>query len=188
VIVEIFDSAQRITNFLETSVASLMQHGMLTLERAHVMMTRHDAANDPRPLELGSLIPPLSTVPRIEASSTMQIQENGVLLRVFIGESDRWEHKPLHEAILQHARQLGLGGATVLRGVEGFGAHSVVHKAQLLEMSTDLPIVVEMVDSEEKIRLLLPGLETMVREGMITMEHVIILLRSPGESKSSAPR
>jgi PII-like signaling protein len=106
----------------------------------------------------------------------MKIDEHGVLLRVFIGDSDTYQRKPLYEAILLKARELGLAGATVLRGSEGFGAHSVVHKAQLLEMSTDLPIVVEIVDTEEKIQLLLPQLETMVQEGMITMEYVIILL------------
>jgi PII-like signaling protein len=77
-------------------------------------------------------------------------------------------------------RELGLAGATVLRGVEGFGAHSVVHKAKLLEMSTDLPIVIEIVDTGEKIRGLLPHLEQMVGEGMITMEYVVILMYRHG--------
>lgn len=104
------------------------------------------------------------------------MQENGVLLRVFTGESDRYQHKPLYEAIVRKARELGLAGATVLRGTEGFGARSVVHKAALLEMSTDLPVVIEIVDTEEKIKLLLPHLETMVQEGMITMEYVVILM------------
>ena len=106
----------------------------------------------------------------------MTINKNGVLLRVFIGESDRFEKLPLYEAIVQKARRLGLAGATVLRGSEGFGARSVVHKTALLEMSSDLPIVIEIVDSQEKINLLLPHLESMVREGMITMEYVAILL------------
>ena len=105
----------------------------------------------------------------------MTINENGVLLRVFIGESDRHENKPLYEAILAKAREMGLSGATVLRGVEGFGANSVVHKAHLLEMSSDLPIVIEIVDADEKINLLLPHLESMVQEGLITMEQVQVL-------------
>lgn len=112
----------------------------------------------------------------------MTINENGVLLRVFIGESDRFEGKPMYEAIVQKARELGLAGATVLRGTEGFGAHSVVHTASLLEMSTDLPIVVEIVDTEEKVKLLLPALESMVQEGMITMEYVLIILYRHNES------
>jgi PII-like signaling protein len=106
----------------------------------------------------------------------MTLNENGILLRVFIGESDRLEGKPLYEAIVQKTRELGLAGATVLRGTEGFGANSVVHKAHLLEMSTDLPIVIEIVDAHDKINLLLPHLQSMVREGMITMEYVAIVL------------
>ena len=106
----------------------------------------------------------------------MTINQEGVLLRVFVGESDRFESRPLHEAILQKAREIGLSGATVLRGIEGFGANSVVHKAALLEMSRDLPIVIEIVDTEPKIKQLLPHLEQMVSEGMITMEYVIILM------------
>ena len=135
-----------------------------------------------KPLSLGGLLEPLSTVPQFTATETMQINEQGVLLRIFIGDSDRHERRPLYEAILYKAKELGLAGATVLRGVEGFGANSVVHKAALLEMSTDLPIVIEVVDTEEKIRTLLPHLETMVGEGMITMEHVMILMyRHNGE-------
>jgi PII-like signaling protein len=110
----------------------------------------------------------------------MKVNENGVLLRVFAGESDVFENKRLYEAIVGKVRELGLAGATVLRGVEGFGAHSVVHRASLLEMSTDLPIVVEIVDTEEQIKRLLPSLEEMVHEGMITMEHVMILLYREG--------
>lgn len=106
----------------------------------------------------------------------MTIQDNGVLLRVFIGDSDKFQGKPLHETIVQKVRELGLAGATVLRGSQGFGARSVIHRAGLLEMSTDLPIVIEIVDSEEKIKTLLPHLETMVQEGMITMEYVKILM------------
>ena len=106
----------------------------------------------------------------------MTINETGVLLRVFIGESDRHENKPLYEAILTRARALGLSGASVLRGVEGFGANSVVHKAALLEMSTDLPIIIEIADIKEKIETLLPYLEQVVQEGMITMEYIAIVV------------
>jgi uncharacterized protein len=106
----------------------------------------------------------------------MKVNQDGVLLRVFIGESDVFEGKPLYEAIVARARELGLAGATVLRGTEGFGANSVVHKARLLEMSSDLPIVIEIVETEAKVRTLLPHLEAMVTEGMITMEYVTILL------------
>lgn len=176
VIVEIVDAADKIVRFLEGPVGGIMLRGMITLERAHVMMYRHSTREQPISLKLGSMLDPLSTVPQIEAKYPMKINENGVLLRVFIGESDKFEHKPLYEAIVQKVRELGLAGATVLRGVEGFGAHSVVHRAQLLEMSTDLPMVIEIVDTEEKIKLLLPHLEVMVQEGMVTMEYVTILM------------
>ena len=106
----------------------------------------------------------------------MTIQENGVLIRVFIGDSDKHDRLPLSKAIVQKVRELGLAGATVVRGSEGFGANSVVHKSALLEMSSDLPVIIEIADEEEKIKLLLPHLESMVKEGMITMEHVAIYL------------
>jgi PII-like signaling protein len=95
---------------------------------------------------------------------------------VFVGDSDRYEGTPLYEAIVRKARDLGLAGATVLRGSEGFGAHSVVHRAAFMEYSADLPVVLELVDRREKIELLLPHLEAMVREGMVTMEYVTVLM------------
>jgi PII-like signaling protein len=175
--VEIVDSAEKIAAFVRGPMEGLMIGGMATLERAAVMMVR-DGKSAPAPgvAEVAAALHPLSTVPKIEPGSHMKINENGILLRVFIGESDRWEHQPLYEAIVQKVRELGLAGATVLRGSEGFGANSVVHKSRLLEMSSDLPIVIEIVDSEENIRKLQPHLETMVQEGMITMEYVMILM------------
>lgn len=176
VIVEIVDSGPRIVQFLEESAAPLMAGGMMTLERAHVMICRLRGQPPPRGLALGGFVTPLSTLPAIQARELMTINENGVLLRVFIGDDDRFEGKLLYEAIVQKARELGLAGATVLRGTEGFGANSVVHKMALLEMSTNLPIVIEIVDSEDRINTLLPHLETMVQEGLITMEYVRIIL------------
>ena len=181
VIVEIVDSTERIGSFINETLGNLMIHGMLTLERASVMVYRHGPAAGgatvpAAPLTISPAARPLSTVPNLQARHNMTINETGVLLRIFIGESDRHEHKPLYEAILHKARELGLSGATVLRGVEGFGANSVIHKAALLEMSTDLPIVIEIVDTSEKMQLLLPHLEAMVQEGMITMEYVAIVL------------
>jgi PII-like signaling protein len=188
VIVECVDSAQRITAFLPV----LDQHligGMATLERANVVMYRHGKDDPPLSLQLAGMITPRSTVPKIQTTGPrMRINEDGILLRVFAGESDRFEEKPLHEAIVQKARELGLAGATVLRGSEGFGANSVVHKAALLEMSSDLPIVIEIVDTEPRIRQILPHLETMVREGMITMEYVVILMYRHDPSDAPAGR
>src|SRR5437763_16372995 len=106
----------------------------------------------------------------------MSLPAEGKLLRVFIGEADRWHGKPLYEAIVLEARKRGLAGATVIKGFMGFGAHSLIHTAKLLELSQDLPIVVEIVDAPEKIEEFMPDLETMVGDGLITIERAEILL------------
>jgi len=105
----------------------------------------------------------------------MKTPTEGKLLRIFIGEADRWEHKPLYEAIVLKARELGLAGATVLRGPMGFGAKSHLHTSKILRLSMDLPMVIEIVDSGEKIKTLLPVLDTMVTEGLITLEDVHVI-------------
>lgn len=111
----------------------------------------------------------------------MKIEGEGQLLRIFIGESDRHAGKPLHEAIVRQAREAGLAGATVLRGLEGFGAHSRLHTAKILRLSQDLPIVIEIVDKEERIQAFLPLLDGMVDEGMITVEKVHIIAYRHGD-------
>lgn len=105
----------------------------------------------------------------------MKTPSEGVLLRIFIGASDLHEGRPLHERIVEEARGRGLAGATVLRGIMGYGAASRVHTAKLLRLSEDLPIVVEIVDTKEQIDALLPFLDEVVTEGLVTMEraHVI---------------
>lgn len=105
----------------------------------------------------------------------MQEYPEAVLLRIFIGESDRWHGKPLHLALIEKAREQGLAGATVLRGIEGFGANSVIHATRFLDLSTDLPIVVEIADSEEKINAYLEAVSEMVQEGMATLERVRVV-------------
>ena len=105
----------------------------------------------------------------------MKFEGEGKLLRLFIGEHDRWDGKPLYEAIVLRARAEGMAGATVLRGIEGFGAASRVHTSRLLELSSDLPIVVELVDTEEKIERILPIFDEMVGDGMMTLETVHIV-------------
>jgi PII-like signaling protein len=176
IILEIVDNADKIVRFIQDPLDQIMIGGMATLERATVMMYRPRTEPKPPSLHLAGALKPLSTLPQIQPGPHMTIQDNGVLLRIFIGESDKFQNKPLHEMIVQKTRELGLAGATVLRGTQGFGARSVVHRAGLLIMSTDLPILVEIVDTEDKIKLLLPHLETMVAEGMITMEYVQILM------------
>ena len=98
-----------------------------------------------------------------------------VLMRIFIGESDRWEHRPLHAALVELFRRNGLAGATVLKGVAGFGAGSVVHTASLLRLSADLPLVIEVVDSQERLDKVLPQIDLMMSGGLITMEKVRVI-------------
>ena len=112
----------------------------------------------------------------------MKIPSDGCLLRVFIGEGDKWHGQPLYEAIVLKARELHLAGATVLRGPMGFGAHSRLHTAKVLRLSEDLPMVIEIVDSREKIDELLPHIDEMVKEGLVTLEKVqVIKYRAGGE-------
>jgi len=111
----------------------------------------------------------------------MKIPEEGQLLRIFIGESDRWKGKPLYEAIILKAREMGIAGATMLRGMMGYGAASRIHTAKILRLSEDLPIVVEIVDSKEKITALLPTIEEMVEEGLVTLENVRVLQYRSGK-------
>jgi uncharacterized protein len=105
----------------------------------------------------------------------MQIPRDAVLLRIFIGESERSDHKPLYEAIVLKARELQLGGATVLRGPMGFGRSSHLHSAKILRLSEDLPMIIEIVDSQAKIDAFLPVLDKMMGSGLITVEKVQVL-------------
>src|SRR5216110_3405011 len=105
----------------------------------------------------------------------MKIPESGKLLRIFIGESDRWHHQPLYEAIVLKAREMHMAGATVLRGPMGFGKSSRLHTAKILRLSFDLPLVIEIVDSEEKINSFLPILDQMMEGGLVTMEKARVI-------------
>jgi uncharacterized protein len=102
----------------------------------------------------------------------MVIPHEAVLLRIFIGESDRWHHQPLYEAIVLKAREMHLAGATVLRGIMGFGKTSRLHTAKILRLSLDMPLIIEIVDSEEKIQAFLPIVNPMMGAGLLTMEKV----------------
>lgn len=105
----------------------------------------------------------------------MKLPEEGMLLRVFIGESDSYQGKALYEQIVFKAREMNLAGATVTRGILGFGADSRMHTAKLLRLSEDLPVVVELVDTEESLNKLLPFLDEVVTEGLITLEKVRVI-------------
>ncbi|HAD03468.1 MAG: hypothetical protein A2091_05910 [Desulfuromonadales bacterium GWD2_61_12] len=97
------------------------------------------------------------------------------LMRIFLGEGDRWQHQPLYEALVELLRREGFAGATVLKGAMGFGAHSVTHTDRILRLSGDLPVVVEVVESQAKIEAILPQLDTMLKGGMVTLEKVRVI-------------
>lgn len=104
------------------------------------------------------------------------VPREGKLLRIFIGEQDKWHGQPLYEAIVHLARKEGLAGATCLKGFLGYGAKSHLHTVKLLRLSEDLPIVIEIVDSEEKIQAFLPKLDAMIQDGLVTLERAEVLV------------
>jgi len=117
----------------------------------------------------------------------MKSEGQGLLVRIFVGESDRWDGAPLYEAVVQKAREKGLAGATVLKGIEGYGAHNLIHTARILRLSEDLPIVIEIVDRKEKVEAFLPELDEMIPEGLVTLEPVQVILyrvREPGDGQT----
>lgn len=177
VIIEFVDHPHNIGAFL-ADVDEIVPEGLATLERAHVLVYRYNRAAADRAamrLDIPGPVTPLSTLPSPEEFPAMNLSEEGQLLRVFCGESDMWEGHPLYRAVVLKAKELGLAGATVLRGPMGFGANSRVHTAKLLDLSTDLPVVIEIVDSAEKIQAMLPFLDQVVSEGLITIEAVRVL-------------
>jgi PII-like signaling protein len=186
VVIEFVDGPRAIGRFLSV-VQDVVQEGLATLERGHVLRYRHEgsaAGRSAERLAVPGPVPDLSTLPTPEEFPAMHLSENGQLLRVFIGESDTWEGEPLYRAIVLRAKALGLAGATVLHGAMGYGANSRMHTTNLLELSTDLPVVVEIVDAAEKVQALLPFLDEAVAEGMITVEAVKVLRYRHNEAKT----
>jgi PII-like signaling protein len=111
----------------------------------------------------------------------MKLEGEGELLRIFIGENDRWHGRPLYEAIVTRAREAGMAGATVLRGLMGYGAKSRIHTAKVLRLSEDLPIVVEIVDRADRIAAFLPVLDEMVADGLMTLERAQVITYRAGK-------
>jgi uncharacterized protein len=175
VIVEVVDAPARIEELL-AMVEPVFREGVITLERAHVLLYRAGTRETTGPLN-GRNIHGTVTTSAAAGVRTMKVPENGVLLRIFIGESDKepGRDRPLYEAIVRKAREAHLAGATVLRGPMGFGRHSRVHTAKLLELSTDLPVVIEIVDAEDKVEAFLPTVDELVTEGLVTLEAVRIV-------------
>jgi uncharacterized protein len=116
----------------------------------------------------------------------MKLEGTGKLLRIFIGESDTWHGKPLYQAIVEKVREDGLAGATVVRGIEGFGAESHLHTARILRLSEDLPVLIEIVDTEEKIRAILPTLDEMIADGLVTLETVEVIAYRPSTESGTS--
>jgi len=111
----------------------------------------------------------------------VKLEGTGLLLRIYLGESDQWHGRPLYQAIVQRMRERGLAGATVLRGIEGFGAKQHLHTTRILRLSEDLPMLIEAVDAEEKIRAILPEMDEMLGDGLITLEKVEVLAYRAGQ-------
>jgi uncharacterized protein len=118
----------------------------------------------------------------------MHLPHDAMLLRIFIGESDRWHHQPLYEALVLKAREMHLAGATVLRGPIGFGKSSRIHTAKILRLSTDLPMVLEIVDTEEKLNAFLPVLDEMMKGGLVTLEKVRVIDYRAGPEVETPPQ
>jgi PII-like signaling protein len=117
----------------------------------------------------------------------MHLPHEAVLLRIFLGESDRWKHQPLYEALVLKARELHLAGATVLRGPMGFGKSSRLHTTKILQLSMDLPLVIEIVDSEEKINSFLPILDEMMKGGLVTLEKARVIYYRAAQEPEASP-
>ena len=111
----------------------------------------------------------------------MKLEGTGLLVRIYLGESDQWHGRPLYQAILERLRERKLAGATVLRGIEGFGAKQHLHSTRILSLSQDLPILIEVVDTEEKIRAVLPELDEMLADGLMTLEKVEVIAYRAGD-------
>jgi PII-like signaling protein len=173
VIVEVVDEPEAVARLLHV-VEPAFHGGTITLEPVQTMPAPvADGASRGAAARLVSIAEPGTAL----EVTTMNLPEAGVLLRIFIGESDREasSHAPLYEVIVSKAREAGLAGATVLRGAIGFGRHARMHTSKLLELSTDLPIVVEIVDAEDRVRAFLPVVDALVGEGLVTLEPVRVL-------------
>mgnify|MGYP000029441055 CR=1 FL=1 len=116
----------------------------------------------------------------------MEEETEALLLRIFIGESDRWHGRPLYRVLVEKAREQGLAGATVVRGIEGFGANSVIHTTRLLELSSDLPIVIEIADRPDKVEAFLATVKDIVKEGLATLERVRVVFYRPDDPHKEA--
>jgi PII-like signaling protein len=176
-VVEIVDSPQSIGHFL-TTLRQIAPRAVVTLERAHVMVYRRsaeEAEHSQMGLSMPGPVKDLSTLPCAEEFPLMKQSQDAELLRIFVDQADQIEGQPFHRAVVLKARELGMAGATVLQGAMGYGAACRIHADRILELSSDLPVVIEIVDTADKIKSLLPFLDQWLHEGLITLERVCVL-------------
>jgi PII-like signaling protein len=180
VIVEVVDGPRHIEKLL-ARIEPEFREGTITLERAHVVFYRAGKVPDRTVHVVDVIASQQASVAR--EVKTMKLPEEGLLLRIFIGEGDRepGRDRPLYEAIVMRAREAQMAGATVIKGPLGFGKHSRLHAARLVDLSTDLPIVIEIVDSQEKINAFLPTVDELVLEGLVSLEAVGVLKSVAGD-------
>jgi len=183
-IVEIFDSPQSIGRFLST-VDDIVEEGLATLERAHVLVRRKRDDPKSKPLEVPNAPGPFANLPSPEEFPIMKRSEEGQLLRIFVDNSDQWGNDHLYKAILHKAHELGLTWAAVFRPESGFGTHHRFHASGGSEYVIEQPILIEIVDSGEKIQSLLPFLDEAVGEGLITIEGVRLMRFMPDRVKAA---
>ena len=186
-IVEIFDSPRAIGAFL-SSVDEIVHEGLATLERAHVLV--HRKRNDPKEqvrLEVPAAPSPFANLPSPEEFPIMKRSEEGQLLRIFIDNSDLLGKEKLYKAIVHKAHELGLTWAAVMRPESGFGAHHRFHSSVGSEYVSEQPILIELVDTTEKIQSLLPFVDEVVGEGLITIEGVRLIRFLAEREKVPAP-
>lgn len=186
IVVECVDDAERIAAAMP-EIDAMLTNGLVTLERSRVITYRdHDTSsrkegemNDSAAVRRGQTPDPVAAA----APGIHGMKGERTLMRIHIGEDDRYEGQPLYAAIVELLRNRHYAGATVFRGVLGFGAHARVHRAKLLQLSSDLPIVIECVETEERIAAILPDLDRMIGGGLVTLERVrVIMYRADVES------
>jgi PII-like signaling protein len=185
IVVECVDDAERVAAVLP-EIDALLDRGLVTLERARVIVYRdHESA--PRPQGVGgkqmgesARVPRGAADPMDAATAHVHgLKGDRTLMRIHIGENDKHGGQPLYAAIVELLRERHYAGATVFRGVLGFGAHARVHRAKLLQLSSDLPIVIECVETEERIAAILPDLDRMIGGGLVTLERVRVIMYRP---------
>jgi len=184
IVIECVDDADRIAAVLP-EIDALLDRGLVTLERARVIVYRdHESA--PRAQGVGgkqmgesARMPRDSDLVGAATAHVHGLKGERTLMRIHIGENDKHEGQPLYAAIVELLRERHYAGATVFRGVLGFGAHARVHRAKLLQLSSDLPIVIECVETEERVAAILPDLDRMIGGGLVTLERVRVIMYRP---------